>query len=533
MSRRKHSVLIVFVLCCFGYAPTLLLNGDAAPVSSPEILLPRAENGFRFAVLGDSGTGGTAQYRIGELMALCRRAFPFDTVLMLGDNLYGSEDPDDYEKKFERPYKVLLDSGVKFYASLGNHDEPNQRLYKPFNMNERRFYTFQPKDGIRFFALDSTYMSAEQLEWIEKELKQSDSGWKLSFFHHPIYSSGRRHGSDVELRTVLEPLFVKYGVDAVLSGHDHFYERLKPQNGISYFVSGAAGKLRRGNLAQSELTAKGFDQDYSFMLVEIVEDEMHFQTIAVSGKTVDHGSIRRREAERPSDRTQLSEELLQAAASGDTNRIRELIQQGADVNVRDKRKWSTYGFTPLMWAAMEGHLTAVKLLLESGAEVDARDEQDRATALIRAADNDRTEAGKLLLDRGGDADVRDRHGYTALMGAAEHGNSPMVRLLLEHGAEVNAKHKGDGTDALMLAADEEQLEVVKILLEAGADPRAADSDGRTALMRVVESERVDIAKELVEARADPFQADDEGVSAFQEARNRANPKLIQLFQGTH
>jgi ankyrin repeat protein len=85
----------------------------------------------------------------------------------------------------------------------------------------------------------------------------------------------------------------------------------------------------------------------------------------------------------------------------------------------------------------------------------------------------------------------------------------------------------------MLAADEEQLEVVKILLEAGADPRAADSDGRTALMRVVESDRVDIARELVEARADPLQADDEGLTAFQEARNRANPKLIHLFQGIH
>ncbi len=531
MSRLKRSWLIVFVLCGLAYAPILLLNVDAAPVSPPKILLPTAEKGFRFAVMGDSGTGGSAQYGIGELMALCRKAFPFDTVLMLGDNLYGSEDPGDYEKKFERPYKALLDAGVKFYASLGNHDEPTQRLYKQFNMDGRRFYTFQPQDGIRFFALDSTYVSAEQLEWVEKELKQSDSGWKICFFHHPIYSSGRRHGSDVELRAVLEPLFVNFGVDAVFAGHEHFYERLKPQNDISYFISGAAGKLRRGNITQSELTVKGFDQDYSFMLVEIVEDEMHFQTIALSGKTVDHGSIRRREAAQPTDRTRLSDELLEAAASGDTNRLGALIDQGADVNVRDRRKGSSYGFTPLMWAAMEGHLTAVRRLLESGAEVDARDEHDRATALIRAADNDRTEAGKLLLDGGGDANARDRHGYTALMGAAEQGHSRMARLLLQHGAEVNAKHKSDGTDALMLAADEEQLGVVQILLEAGADPRASDSDGRTALMRVAETERVDIAKELVEAHADPLQADREGWTAFQEARDRGNPGLVRLFQG--
>jgi 3',5'-cyclic AMP phosphodiesterase CpdA len=173
-------------------------------------------------------------------------------------------------------------------------------------MNGQRYYTFQPNDGIRFFALDSTYMSAEQLEWLAKELKGSDSGWKLCFFHHPIYSSGKRHGSDAELRSVLEPLFLANGVDVVFSGHEHFYERLKPQNGIAYFISGAAGKLRRGNIGSGAMTAKGFDTDYSFMLLEIVKDEMYFQTISRAGKTVDHGSVRRREAREQPDGTGLS-----------------------------------------------------------------------------------------------------------------------------------------------------------------------------------------------------------------------------------
>ena len=65
---------------------------------------------------------------------------------MLGDNLYGNEGAKDFEKKFERPYKALLDAGVKFYASLGNHDNPNQRFYKLFNMNGQRYYNFKPKD---------------------------------------------------------------------------------------------------------------------------------------------------------------------------------------------------------------------------------------------------------------------------------------------------------------------------------------------------------------------------------------------------
>lgn len=269
---------------------TLVLS---AGMLAQQSILPMRSGSVRFAVIGDSGTGDSNQYRLAERLAGFRAAFPYEFVLMLGDNTYGGESARDFQQRFEIPYKPLLDAGVKFYAALGNHDTPNQRLYKPFNMNGERFYSYKPKDGVRFFALDSNYMSQEQLQWLEKELAASGAEWKICFFHHPLYSSGGRHGSDTALREQLEPIFIKHGVNVVLSGHDHFYERIKPQKGIHYFVSGAAAKLRRGDIEKTPLTAKGFDQGYHFMAIEIAGDELHFQVISDDGKTVDSGVITR------------------------------------------------------------------------------------------------------------------------------------------------------------------------------------------------------------------------------------------------
>jgi len=98
---------------------------------------------------------------------------------------------------------------------------------------------------VRFFALESTYPTPEQIKWLEGELKASSNNWKIVFFHHPLHWSGDRHGSDLLLRDVLEPLFVKYNVSVVLNGHDHFYERVKPQKGIAYFVVGSGGQLAK------------------------------------------------------------------------------------------------------------------------------------------------------------------------------------------------------------------------------------------------------------------------------------------------
>jgi len=257
-----------------------------------KLTLPVHPNSVRFAAFGDMGNGKTAQYEVASRMNAIRKEFPFDFVITLGDNIYGGNTASDFRKKFELPYKLLLDAGVKFYASLGNHDAATQKTYKPFNMGGQQYYTFR-KGNVQFFALDSNYMSPQQIAWLTKELENSGADWKIPYFHHPLYSSAKFHGPSVELREVLEPLFIEYGVQVVFAGHEHVYERTKPQHGIHYFVEGAAGELRKGNLKKTEVTAVGYDQDQSFLLVEISGNDLDFQAISRRGVTIDHGVISR------------------------------------------------------------------------------------------------------------------------------------------------------------------------------------------------------------------------------------------------
>jgi predicted phosphodiesterase len=256
---------------------------------------PHLEGSTKFAVIGDSGSGARVQYEVAKQLIDSRQLFPYTFIIMMGDNIYGDDSSKGYAQKFETPYKPLLDAGVPFYATLGNHDDPNQRNYKWFNMDGKRYYTFT-KGPIEFFVIDSTYMDRAQLDWLDRVLSGSHARWKVAYGHHPMYSSGGRHGSEVDLRALVEPLFVKYGVDIVFAGHEHFYERIRPQRNIYYFTSGAAGKLRKGNINRGSLTAAGFDQDLSFMLVEIDDNTCAFQVISRTGETVDRGSF-----ERPAD----------------------------------------------------------------------------------------------------------------------------------------------------------------------------------------------------------------------------------------
>ena len=221
----------------------------AAPATRAEtpVQFPREKGSLRFAVIGDFGTGLPAQFELADRIFALHQELELDFVITVGDNLYGSERPQDFKQKFEEPYKALLDAGVQFYASLGNHDSREQRFYELFNLNGKLYYSFKaPKEKVRFFVLDSTYPVPEQIAWLEKELETSSEPWKIAYFHHPLYSSGDRHGSDVELRKTLEPLFVEHGVSVVFSGHDHTYERVKPQKGIAVLRRRIGGQATRG-----------------------------------------------------------------------------------------------------------------------------------------------------------------------------------------------------------------------------------------------------------------------------------------------
>jgi predicted MPP superfamily phosphohydrolase len=286
MTARHKSLrlMVIFLATC-----AALANAQ----TKPDIRLPLKEKSVRFAVIGDSGTGEKDQYETAKQMESYREAVHFDSVIMLGDNIYGGHEPRDFEQKFEVPYKPLLDAGVKFYASLGNHDDPKlEPLYKPFNMNGERYYTFK-KGDIQFFALDSDYMDTPQLAWLEQNLRSSKAQWKICFFHHPLYNEGKMHGPDLDLRNQLLPLLKSYGVNVVFSGHEHAYERLKPVDNIYYFVQGDSGKLERHDFHHSNQTAASFDRARTFMVVEVVGDTLYFQTISQYGETVDAGGLSR------------------------------------------------------------------------------------------------------------------------------------------------------------------------------------------------------------------------------------------------
>jgi predicted phosphodiesterase len=251
----------------------------------------------RFAVIGDWGTGDTDEVGTAKQMFASHQRGSFDFVIAAGDNIYPNGSGRHFNQNFEQPFAGLIKDKVKFYAVLGNHDvesgRKDQLEYPLFNMGGQNYYKFERGEGLaEFFMLDSTDFGATQTTWLENSLRASRAKWKIAVFHHPIYSSGKKHGSATGLRKILEPMFIHYGVNVAFSGHDHIYERTKPQQGIQYFVTGAGGKIRRGDVdLKSNLRAVSYDEDSHFMLIEVDDKEVRFQAITETGAVIDSGLV--------------------------------------------------------------------------------------------------------------------------------------------------------------------------------------------------------------------------------------------------
>jgi hypothetical protein len=261
----------------------------AGPVAARAFTAPDVS----FAVIGDNGSGKTPQYDVARQMLKQHASTPFEFVLMMGDNMYGSQQKRDFVDKFDIPYGPLLRMGIPFYAALGNHDDPGNRNYPPFNMNGQRYYSVA-RGAARFFFFDTNFMDPPQVKWIDAALAAATEDWKVAVFHHPIYSDGDRHGSNVELRVILEPMLIRHGVDVVFSGHEHIYERIKEQKGIPYFIVGSSGQLRKGGVTPSAMTAASYADDQVFLLATIDGAEMAFRALSRTGATVDVGVLRNR-----------------------------------------------------------------------------------------------------------------------------------------------------------------------------------------------------------------------------------------------
>jgi predicted phosphodiesterase len=263
---------------------TPLPPGTRSPLPMPSI-----RGGTVFALMGDSGSGDESQLAVAQAMLTyftTARRFPF--VLMLGDNLYH----DDYTNEFSIPYKPLIDRGVKFYATLGNHDRDLEIHFKPFNMEDRDRYSFD-QGNARFAVLNSNHPGdPEQIKWLDGVFTDAGLKWRIAFFHHPLYSSGihAAESRDV-IRPALEPALLRNRIDVVFTGHEHLYERVRPQQGIRYFVSGGGGRYLY-DYHPSEFDDIGISEHH-FMVVEIAGDRLFFEAIAHSQKLLDCGVVYR------------------------------------------------------------------------------------------------------------------------------------------------------------------------------------------------------------------------------------------------
>lgn len=243
----------------------------------------------RFLAFGDSGGGGADQFALLDHMT----SVPYEFMIHTGDLAYDQGTFAQFEETVFTPYAELF-RHLAFFPAAGNHEYETQKaapFREVFNLpNDERWYSYD-YGPIHFAVLDTEVDYATQMKWLDRDLAASKAPWKIVYLHRPPYSSGN-HGSDEKLRRLLAPVVEKRGVQLVLAGHDHDYERMKPQNGVAYVVTGGGGK---GTKAVGESGFTAFSVDVIHFVQIVVEgDQLVLHAIDGTGKQFDSMVIARR-----------------------------------------------------------------------------------------------------------------------------------------------------------------------------------------------------------------------------------------------
>jgi acid phosphatase type 7 len=260
---------------------------------------PVAGAPFSFIVFGDSRDSSGGHQRVVERI---RDEVP-DFLLGTGDMVNEGDSDQDWQSFFETERELLRENVL--YPSLGNHDRQgrgrtadNFRKYfaLPENSpNPERYYAFTFASA-RFLVLDSNSQSfalTDQTEWIEQQLQAArlDPNIHHVFvtMHHPPFSVSL-HGGQEELREAWTPLFEKYQVTAVFSGHDHVYSRAE-QSGIHYFVSGGGGApLYPRKAHPSRIDAQAtqyFERVNHYLRVHVYGDFIEIAAVRADGTLIE------------------------------------------------------------------------------------------------------------------------------------------------------------------------------------------------------------------------------------------------------
>jgi 3',5'-cyclic AMP phosphodiesterase CpdA len=195
----------------------------------------------RIIAFGDFGVGGSTQRGFGAVVRRFEARNPADYLVTLGDNDY-TEDPEEFHENWVASFGWWRRAGVRVAGVLGNHDVRVQGgRYQFDELSMPRRYYRRAIGPVELYLLDSNDVDDAQTTWLRRTLSRSRARWKLAAFHHPAFTCGayESHRSVVS-RWV--PLFERYRVRLVLSGHDHNYQRFAPRRGVRYVVHGGGGQ---------------------------------------------------------------------------------------------------------------------------------------------------------------------------------------------------------------------------------------------------------------------------------------------------